>query len=85
MIGRRVCAYALMVLERDIYSRDDKHKARGLESAQQKLQSVPQYGFGKCERGRKFQLLNCIFTSSTAFPTDKDLPHGHSYYTRAIK
>lgn len=37
------------------------------------------------KKGHKSWIFNCIFTTFAAFTTDKDLPHGQSYYTKANK
>lgn len=39
-------------------------------------------GFGKHEGWLKLWTIICILISFTLFPTDKDLPQCHSYYTK---
>lgn len=56
-----------------------KNKVWGLDSAQQRLQSGPLDGFGKCEVC-KVWAFNHIFIRFTALATDKFLSYGYSYY-----
>lgn len=64
------------------YSRGVKQKAWGPESVRQ---FNPPDSFGRWEEGMNFRLLTIIFIGFTAFPTDKDLIHDHSYCIKVNK
>lgn len=68
-----------------LYGKDVKHKAWGAEMFQQRLQSSPVDIFEKSYGGYKIFTFNCIFIHFKACTRDKDLPHGHSYYTKLMK
>lgn len=58
-----------------IYTRAVKHKARGQETARQKLQSSPLDGIGKCEAGNKCLTFYCIFISLQLSPPQVFILH----------
>lgn len=60
-----------------------KHKAQRPEVARQRLQSSPLDDIGNGEGGRK--LWNFQKLCFTIVPTDKNLTHANTYYTKLIK
>lgn len=58
-----------------------KHKTGGRIG----LPKSPIRPTGKCKGGHKDWSSLCIFITFTTFPTDTNLPHGHSYCTNVVK